>query len=224
MKTRLIDDGRKTYYGHKAFTWDGKTTETPFGVAAYVSPGNPERMATGRVGHPWFGNANGRTWAQLQPYVIHATPEACKYDINAQDIIEVNETLGGGYLSYGRHDMRGGKKTHCPLGSVFKVRMSNSEAFHAANDRPDVLEGHEYRLWDITRHWAGLYEGNHDFTHTTKKIHGTREQLKIAGNDLKPAGWTLDNNHDAVFEVTEELYFDNLGIIARRVYGAKRIS
>ena len=140
---KLFDDGTLTYQALRKFTWDGVTTETPFGTAAYVGEGDPEPAATCREPHPFFGVANGREWAQPFPITVQDDPNSAKYGINRQDIITVHDNLGGGYVSFGRHDCP--PASRCLFGSVYLRRISIMEANRAGlHTSPDASWYDEY--------------------------------------------------------------------------------
>jgi hypothetical protein len=131
---RLIDDGKQTFWSLKSFDWEGPTVETPWGIAAYTKDDTPKEMATGRVGG-WFGVANGRTWSQVSPIAVEADPANVSFNINAEDIVEVDQAFGGGYVGYGRHDfLFRNDNIVCPFGVVFQRRISNEEAKDAGKD------------------------------------------------------------------------------------------
>ena len=206
MKARqfgLFDDGQCTYQSHQPFSWNGAVQKTPFGAAAYVGAGTPRPPATGRIGG-FFGVPNGRTWSQLFAIRVYATAAEVPYDLNAQDVIQVRDELGGGYAAWGRHDLLQFRlsplKVECPFGPVFARRISNSEAKEVANsyvpteyrDAYVTPSASQIALWDLTGSWADEYRGPLQFHYERVLIQGSREQLLCPGAILP--GWSFEHD------------------------------
>jgi len=206
--------GHRVYRAINEFEWDGKTQETPWGAAAYVGSGEPEKMATGRDGG-WNGTANGRTWSQIHPINIVSIPNDAKYDINSQDIYSVNPEFGGGYISYERHDI--GPDTPCLFGAIYKKRFSVGEMKHNSPIMEIVFINHTGISFETVESWFDEYRGNGNFTIKTETLTGTCAELKIGGYYLpKSFGWTPDNHETAQFTITRETASDNNGVFAIR--------
>lgn len=218
MMLNKFDDGNRTYYARDPFEWSGKTTETPWGISAYLLKSEPEPMATKREPHPWFGCANGRVWSQLTPTTIFKTPNECKFHINSEDIYAVNDILGGGYVSWNRHDMQTSPK-YCYFGTLFQRRISNGEIDrNGLFAKFDDLNHGNLLYSSMTRSWAWEYLGDYNFVAEKKIVTGTRAQLEIPGKVLMPLGWTVENSADSKYTVTILTLSDSKGEFARKYF------
>lgn len=224
MHSHLFDNGRDTFRALREFAWRGSVAQTPWGVAAYIGPGDAPKPATGREPHPFFGVANGRTWQYLFARAVYADANDVPYELNYQDVVQVREDLGGGFTSYGRHDLGKRPTTNLLFGRVVVRRLSVSEALSSVavksvpaefSDARVTPRGSQISLWETTAHWGDEYRGDAKFVFAHVSICGTRAQLHCPGIILP--GWTLENNETATFAGTLETIRDSVGVFAKRL-------
>lgn len=221
-KFLLFDDRKDTYKSLVPFEWPGEITETPWGKAAYLKDGIPEKMATGKIGG-FFGSPNGKTWDSLSPRRILETPEEVAFDINSEDIFKVYPELGGGYVGYGRHDGNFTHKDVCLLGELYSQRFSNGEAFKLAlislnlsDLRKSMFGPNTSITFDLVDSWHKQYKGSYQWRKSEETLQGTRSELKMPGGNLP--NWSMATDVTERYRVLfETIFSDNVPFAIRKI-------